>query len=96
MSKTLLTETLAANTGISKVAAGKAVDALFGTIKNGLKASGRFSLPGIGALAVKQAAARESRNPRTGAKLTVPARKKVKFTESSELKSAAASYSVAA
>ncbi len=95
MSKTLLTESLSANTGISKAAAGKAVDALFGTIKNGLKASGRFALPGIGALAVKQASARESRNPRTGAKLTVPARKRVKFTESSELKSAAAAFSVA-
>ena len=74
--------------------AGKAVDALFGTIKTGLKSTGRFSLPGIGALAVKQAAARESRNPRTGAKLTVPARKKVKFTEASELKSAAATFPV--
>ena len=53
-------------------------------------------VPGLGALAVKQAAARESRNPRTGAKLTVPARKKVKFTESSEIKSLAATYKVAA
>lgn len=96
MSKTLLTEALAANTGLSKAAAGKAVEALFGILKKGLKETGRFSLPGIGAFAVKQAAARESRNPRTGAKMTTPARKKVKFTESSDLRSAAATYSVAA
>lgn len=98
MSKTLIIEAMvkAGDGHISKAAAGRAVWAFTKVARETLATTGRFSLPGLGALAVKQAAARESRNPRTGAKVTVPARKKVKFTESSEIKSLAAGYKVAA
>ena len=98
MSKTVIIEAMvnAGDGHISKAAAGRAVEAFTKVARDTLATTGRFSVPGLGALAVKQAAARESRNPRTGAKITVPARKKVKFTESSDLKSLAASYKIAA
>ena len=80
---------------ISKTTASKLVDACFNAIKIGLKNDGRFALPTIGTLSVMQASARESRNPRTGAKVSVPARKKVKFSEASEIKSFATGCKVA-
>lgn len=98
MSKALIIEAMvqAGDGHISKAAAGRAVDAFSKVARATLAATGRFSVPGLGALAVKQAAARESRNPRTGAKMTTPARKKVKFTESSDLKALASSCKLAA
>lgn len=49
---------------------------------------GELSLPGVGKLKVKQAAARPGRNPKTGETLTIPAHKKVVFTACKELKEA--------
>ena len=85
----------AADGNITKTTAGKLVESCFGAIREGLQTSGRFALPTIGTLSVIQASARESRNPRTGAKVSVPARKKVKFTETSEIKSFASGCKVA-
>ena len=98
MSKTLIVEAMVrdGNGMITKAAAARAVDSFTRVARESLLDTGRFSVPGLGALAVKQAAARESRNPRTGTKIAVPARKKVKFSESSELKSFASGCRVAA
>ena len=79
---------------LNKATAGKLVETCFGAIREGLKTNGRFALPTIGTLSVMQASARESRNPRTGAKVSVPARKKVKFSEASEIKSFASGCKV--
>lgn len=97
MSKTLIVEQMVSDSDgtMTKAAAARAVESFSRAARIGLAQSGRFSVPGLGALAVKQAAARESRNPRTGAKIAVPARKKVKFTESSELRSFATECVVA-
>ena len=94
MSKANLVAAIVAN-GITKTTASKLVESCFGAIREGLKANGRFALPTIGTLSVIQASARESRNPRTGAKVSVPARKKVKFSEASEIKSFASGCKVA-
>jgi DNA-binding protein HU-beta len=97
MSKTLIIEAMVrdGNGMITKAAAARAVDSFARAARENLAATGRFSVPGLGSLAVKQASAREGRNPRTGAKVTTPARKKVKFTESSELRSFATECVVA-
>lgn len=98
MSKTKLVYAMVrdGNGTISKAAASRAVDTFARTAREELAANGRFAIPGLGNLAVKQAAARDSRNPRTGAKVSIPARKKVKFSESSELKAFAAQCKAAA
>ena len=51
-----------------------------------LLGGGEISLPGVGKLKVKKTVAREGRNPRTGAVLTIPARRKAVFTESKNLR----------
>lgn len=53
-----------------------------------LLGGGEISLPGVGKLKVKEAAARPGRNPKTGETLTIPAHKKVVFTACKELKEA--------
>lgn len=47
---------------------------------------GDITFPGIGKLKIKQTKARTIRNPRTGEPIQIPARKKVRFTASKELK----------
>jgi DNA-binding protein HU-beta len=88
MNKSDLIEAMAANAGISKAAAGKALDAMMKSITGELMTGGRVSLVGFGSFAVSARAARDGRNPQTGATIKIPARKVVKFKAGSELKDA--------
>lgn len=53
-----------------------------------LSEGGEAYLFGLGKIKVAQRAARQGRNPRTGAAIDVPARKAAKFTASKALKDA--------
>ena len=86
MNKSDLIEAMAANAGISKAAAGKALDAMMKSITGELMTGGRVSLVGFGSFSVSARAARDGRNPQTGATIKIPARKVVKFKAGSELK----------
>ncbi len=88
MNKSDLIEAMAANAGISKAAAGNALDAMMKSITGELMTGGRVSLVGFGSFSVSGRAAREGRNPQTGATIKIPARKVVKFKAGSELKDA--------
>jgi len=88
MNKSDLIEAMAANAGISKAAAGKALDAMMKSITGELMTGGRVSLVGFGSFSVSSRAARDGRNPQTGATIKIPARKVVKFKAGSELKDA--------
>jgi DNA-binding protein HU-beta len=48
-----------------------------------------FTIPGIGKLVVREYKAREGRNPRTGEKIKIKARKRLKFVISASVKKAA-------
>ncbi len=48
-----------------------------------------FTIPGIGKLVVREYKAREGRNPRTGEKIKIKARKRLKFVISAAAKKAA-------
>ncbi|QUW04773.1 HU family DNA-binding protein [Chloracidobacterium validum] len=48
-----------------------------------------FTIPGIGKLVVREYKAREGRNPRTGEKMKIKARKRLKFVISAAAKKAA-------
>ncbi len=86
MNKSDLIESMAANAGISKAAAGKALDGMMKSITGELMTGGRVSLVGFGSFSVSARAARDGRNPQTGATIKIPARKVVKFKAGSELK----------
>jgi DNA-binding protein HU-beta len=86
MNKSDLIESMAANAGISKAAAGKALDAMMKSITGELMTGGRVSLVGFGSFSVSSRAARDGRNPQSGATIKIPARKVVKFKPGSELK----------
>jgi len=88
MNKSDLVEAMAADAGISKAAAAKALDSLMNNVKNTLKDGGKLALVGFGSFAVKQRAARTGRNPQTGETIQIAARNVVSFKPGSELKDA--------
>ena len=88
MNKSDLIEAMAADAGISKAAAGKALDSMMANVKGALKKGDKLSLVGFGSFSVARRAARDGRNPQTGATIKIPARNVVKFKPGSELKNA--------
>lgn len=56
-------------------------------VKN-LKKGNRIRIPGLGSLQVRKQAARKGRNPATGESIKIPAKKKIAFRASKDLKEA--------
>ena len=79
MNKSELIDAMAANAGISKASAKMALESFLGSVTSTLKGGGRVSLVGFGSWSVSQRAARDGRNPQTGATIKIPAKKVVKF-----------------
>ena len=86
MNKSDLIEAMASDAGISKASAGKALDSMMANVKGALKKGDKLSLVGFGSFSVARRAARDGRNPQTGATIKIPARNVVKFKPGSELK----------
>ena len=74
--------------GGTKVQAEQAVEAMLNGILTSLKKGDEVSIAGLGIFSVKQRAAREARNPRTGESIKVPAMKVPKFRAAKGLKDA--------
>ena len=66
----------------------RVIHATIGTIKNELINGGEVVLPGFGKFSVRDRAAREGRNPRTGEEIQVDAYKIPYFTASKSFKTA--------
>jgi len=82
-------DAVAGKTGLSKKAAGEAVDAVLTTIQGELKRGGEVSFTGFGKFSVQKRAARTGVNPRNpGQKVQIAASKVPKFTAGSGLKGA--------
>jgi DNA-binding protein HU-beta len=79
MTKKELVTTIAHDAGLTNKDAGKAVNAFVAAVGKAMKKGQRLQLPGLGTFSVTKRSARVVRNPRTGAKLNVPAKKVVKF-----------------
>ncbi len=79
MNKQELIEVMANEAGISKVAAGAALDAYVTAVTKELKKNGKLGLVGFGTFSVIKRKAREGRNPQTGKTIKIPAKKVVKF-----------------
>ena len=85
MNKTDLIDGMAADADISKAAAKKALESFLGNVGSALKGGGRVSLVGFGSWSVSKRAAREGRNPQTGATIQIKAKNVVKFKAGAEL-----------
>ena len=79
MTKAELVATIAKDAGIIKSKAEKAVDGFVSAVSGALSSGDKVTLVGFGTFSVGERAAREGRNPRTGAKIKIPASKVVKF-----------------
>ncbi len=88
MNKSDLVDAIAKSAEISKAAAGRALDATVDTIKKALKKGDTVSLVGFGTFKVGKRAARNGRNPRTGATIKIKAAKVPKFSAGKGLKDA--------
>jgi len=88
MNKADLIDHVATAAGLSKAAAGEAVEATISGISGELGNGGSVSLVGFGTFSVVARAARTARNPRTGDPINVPASKVPKFKAGKKLKDA--------
>lgn len=88
MSKQDLVNSMAEKSGLTKADASRALDAMQESIIAGLKENGKVTITGFATFEVKQKAAREGRNPRTGETVRIPARKAVTVKAGSKLKEA--------
>jgi DNA-binding protein HU-beta len=88
MNKAELIEAIADAADLTKADAGKALDGLVDAITAALKAGDTVSLVGFGSFQVKERAARQGRNPQTGATIDIAAAKIPSFKAGKALKDA--------
>ncbi len=79
MTKSQLMQELAAKSGMTKKDVMQLMDMLVEMAYTHVKKDGMFVLPGFGKLVKVNRAARQGRNPATGATIQIPAKTVVKF-----------------
>ncbi len=92
MNKTELTAKVAEKTGLTKEQSGNAVNAVFASLTDALAKGEKIQLVGFGTFAPKFRDAKESKNPRTGEKIKVPATWRPTFSAAKALKETVAKY----
>ena len=85
MNKAELIDAIAAEAGLSKADAKKALDAFVTATGNALKSGDRLSLVGFGSFSVSKREARTGRNPQTGKEIQIAAKNVVKFKAGADL-----------
>ena len=85
MNKSDLIDKMAADSGMTKAAAKKALESFLGNVEGSLRRGNRVSLVGFGSWSVSRRAAREGRNPQTGMTIQIAAKNVVKFKAGSDL-----------
>ncbi len=86
MTKTELVNTLAKEADLEKKQAKAALEALTSIVSKEIKKGGEVPLTGLGKFKVQKRKARMGRNPQTGEKIKIAAKKVVKFTVAKALK----------
>ncbi|MEJ7615540.1 MAG: HU family DNA-binding protein [Pyrinomonadaceae bacterium] len=76
---------VADRTGVPKMKAEQAVDALFHSMKEALMRGERIELRGFGVFVVKPRKRGVGRNPRTGEEVAIPSGKTIRFKPGKEL-----------
>ena len=85
MNKSQLVEAVMLESGITKVEARKAVDALIGVVVQAMREEDKVVLSGLGVFSVQHRPTRTGRNPRTGAVVKIPPKRVVKFRPTVDL-----------
>jgi DNA-binding protein HU-beta len=88
MNKSELIDAIADAADISKAAAGRALDGMTDAITDALKKGDTVSVVGFGTFSVRERAARDGRNPRTGETIKIKASKNPAFKAGKALKDA--------
>ncbi len=86
MTKKELIEKVAVDAEITKKAAELAVESVLNGIETSLVEEGKITFVGFGTFEVRERAAREGRNPKTGETMTIAASKGVGFKAGKKLK----------
>lgn len=86
MNKTELINSVAEKSGITKKAAGDAVEAVFDSISDALSNGDKITIVGFGTFEVRERAERTGVNPSTRQKITIPATKVPAFKPGKSLK----------
>ena len=93
MNKSELIDAIAESTELSKVASGKALDAVIETIVKAVAKGDGVSLVGFGSFKAAARAAREGKNPKTGEKIKIAATTVPKSSAGATCKAAVAEAS---
>ena len=88
MTKTLLVDYIAEETGLTKADSARALEAMMNGIVKGLKEDGKVPLTGFCTFTAVKKAAKTGRNPRTGEAVQIPARVAATIKAGSKLKEA--------
>ncbi len=86
MNKTELVDAIAADGGLTRADASRAVESFVTIVNKTLKKGDEVALTGFGKFSVVKRAARTGVNPRTGEKVKIKASKAPKFTAGATLK----------
>ena len=79
MTKAELIAVMAEGAAVTKASAAKALEGFTAAVGKELKKSGKLGLVGFGTFSVVKRKARDGRNPQTGKKIKIAAKKVVKF-----------------
>ncbi|WP_313953587.1 HU family DNA-binding protein [Accumulibacter sp.] len=93
MNKSEMIDAIADRTELSKAASAKALDAVIDTIVETVAQDEAVTLVGFGSFKASARAAREGKNPKTGAKIQIPATVVPKFTAGATFKAKVAGKS---
>ena len=85
MNKAELIAKIADDAGITKTQANATVDSFVEAVTKTLKSGNKVNLVGFGTFSVSKRAARNGRNPQTGAVIKIKAKKVAKFKAGKEL-----------
>lgn len=85
MNKQELIVAMAAESGLSKADAKKALDAFVSATAKSLQKGDRVALVGFGSFSVSKRAERKGRNPQTGKEIKIAAKTVVRFKPGTEL-----------
>lgn len=88
MTKADVIDAVAVEASLSRRQAGQIVDLILNEIQGALQKGDRVALNPFGSFVVRARQAREGRNPKTGEKITIAARKVPAFVAGSSLKDA--------
>ena len=88
MNKAELVDAVASAANLSKADAGRAVDAVVGSVTSALKRGQQVAVVGFGTFSVKHRASRAGRKPRTGETITIAASNVPGFKAGKALKDA--------